>query len=169
MNKFYNIKEEHGDKTLIEAEFIGGDFALIFNTDEPVIITKKNNKTLYNSLMIMMNSDYQFDNYGLSYKSENEICWFSDQYCDINDKVQTDKINRLHIKMFDSVIELSVENPFFKKNDIHSKTSTVAFAPSGNGFYSLNKKTGLTFQDDMVMAFNSLITEKSKTKIYTYE
>jgi hypothetical protein len=145
-------------KIPIEAKFVGADFSLFFDTKEPIIITKINNEELYNSLNEIMNNDYQFDSSSLSYKHEKEICWFSDQYCDIDDKTQTDRVNRLFIRLTNLGIELNVVNPYFEKNGINNKSYLISFSPSGNGLYSINKNTGLTFQDDIIIAFRRIIS-----------
>lgn len=166
MNEIINI--DHNGKILIEANFVGADFVLIFHTATPVLITKESNNSLYSSLIKILNNDYEFDNNGLSYQRKNEICWFSDQYCNIEDETQTDKVSRLFIKESKSTVELSVSNPYLKENNIHGKNYIISFSPSGNGFYSRNKDTGTTFQDDIIVSFkaNNMKIE-NKNKIYS--
>lgn len=154
------------DMKLLEFMYVGADFVLIFHTDNPISITKDNNEKLYNSFNKILNNDYLFDSSGLSYKKENEICWFSDQYCDIENINQTNRISRLIIKKVNDIIELKAENPFFLENNIKERDYIISFSQFGNGLYSLNKETGLTFQDDIVTVFKSInFEEKKKVKI----
>lgn len=91
-----------------------------------------------------------------------------EQYCDIEDENSTNMVNRLIIEKTDNKIKLSYENPFFKKFNIRKCDNVIAFSPCGNGFYSKNINTGLSFQDDIIMTFYKILTcefEKTEAKV----
>lgn len=167
-----NICLNDNDKKIFETNHIGAEFIFCLYTNEPIIITDNLDKYLYMNLMQIMDNEYIFDNNQLSYKLDNQIRWFSDQYCDIDDLRQTDKVDRLIIKRIDNTIQISCENPYFEKENIKKIRYIIAFSPSGNGFYSKNVNSGSSFQDDIIVAFKSTLTKeynKAKMKVYKKE
>ena len=149
------------EQILLETNHIGAEFIISISTDNPIIITKELDEYLYLNLKQILENKYLFNNNNLSYQKDNIIVWFSDQYCDIEDIDQTDKINRLVIKQEENQIQISIINPFYKKYNIQKKYNVIAFSPCGNGFYSKNIETRMTFQDDIIDVFH-------KTLIYQY-
>ena len=142
---------------LLETNYIGAEFIIGIYTNKQIIITKELDEYLYINLKQLLENEYIFNNDNLSYKKDNTIIWFSDQYCDTEDKEQTDKINRLIITKEENKIKINTINPFCEKNNIKKKHNFIAFSPCGNGFYTKNINTGLTFQDDIVDAFYKTI------------
>jgi hypothetical protein len=110
-----------------------------------------------------MSSQYTFSNDGLCSKSQNEIIWFSDGYCDIDDKESTDRVNRLIIKKDYDSFKIRAINPLLSKLGIDKKMYTITFSPAGNGQYAKNINTGTTFQDDMVNLYINVYNSKSYT------
>lgn len=141
------------NQILLETDHIGGEFIILLYTNKPIIITKELDEYIYMNLNQILENEYIFNNNNLSYKKDNIIVWFSDQYCDIENKEETDKINRLIIEKKNNQIQISYDNPFFKQYGINRTSNCIAFSPCGNGFFSKNLNTGLTFQDDIVWAF----------------
>ena len=154
------------DNIILETERIGAEFVIIFYTNKPVIITKELDKSLYQNLNNLFENEYIFYK-NLSYKNKNNISWISDQYYDEEDLEELEKVNRLVIEKSDEQIKLSVKNIFCQKNNIIRKNFVIAFSPSGNGLYSKNIETGLSFQDDVIIAFyNTLKNEFENNKTY---
>ena len=150
------------NKILLSTDHIGAEFIISISTDNPIIITKELDECLYLNLKQILENEYLFNNNNLSYQKDNVIVWFSDQYCDIEDQEQTDKVNRLILEKEENQIKISVTNPYYKKNNIKKSYSIIAFSPCGNGFSSKNINTGQTFQDDIVWTFY-------KTLMYQYD
>jgi len=152
------------DEILLQTGKLGADFVIHFHTKDKVVITKELDEFLYLNLKQILKNNYFFGNDPLSYQTDNKIVWFSDCYCNIEDEEERSRISRLIIEYIDNSIELSYENQFYENYNIN-RDGVIAFSPAGNGFYSRNKKTGLTFQDDIVWAFyQTLVKEYVKTK-----
>lgn len=152
------------DEFLLQTGKLGADFIIHFYTKNKIIITKEIDEYLYLNLKDLLENNYFFYNNPLSYQIDNKIVWFSDCYCNIEDEEERNRISRLIIEKIDNQIDLSYENPFYEKYNIN-RNGVIAFSPAGNGFYSRNEKTGLTFQDDIVWAFyKTLVKEYSNPK-----
>ena len=152
------------DEILLQTGKLGADFVIHFYKKNKVVITKELDEYLYLNLKGLLKNNYFFNNDPLSYQTDNKIVWFSDCYCNIEDEEERSRISRLIIEYVDNQIELSYENPFYEKYNI-KRDGVIAFSPAGNGFYSRNMKTDLSFQDDIIMAFNkTMMCEYIKTK-----
>ncbi|MBQ8192719.1 MAG: hypothetical protein IJZ46_01430 [Bacilli bacterium] len=155
------------DKVLLETGRIGAEFVIHLYVNYPIVITKKLDEYLYINLKELLENKYVFFNNQLSYQIDNKIVWFSDCYCDIEDSEESDRVSRLIIEYIDVQIQISYTNPFYEKYNI-DRDAIIAFSPAGNGFYSRNINTGLTFQDDVAIAFYKTLVEdyvKSKKKV----
>lgn len=151
-------------KVLLQTGKLGAEFIIHFYTKNKVVITKELDECLYLNLKELLENNYFFRHSNLSYQKDNKIVWFSDCYCNIEDEEEKSRISRLIIENIDDQIHLSYENPFYEKYNIN-RDGVIAFSPAGNGFYSRNEKTGLTFQDDIVWAFyKTLINDYVKPK-----
>ena len=95
--------------------------------------------------------------YNCSLKDNDQLIWFSDQYCNLEDPNETKRINRLVIKREKDSFVITCVNPFMKENGIKNETAFVMFSPAGNGLYSRNKESGLTLQDDVVMMWRKTL------------
>ena len=160
-NQIYIVENE---QIILETNHIGAEFIIGIYTTNPIIISKELDEYLYLNLKQILENEYIFNNNNLSYQKDNIIVWFSDQYCDIEDKEQTDKINRLILKLEENQIQINIINPFYKKHNIKKKYNIIAFSPCGNGFYSKNINTNLTFQDDIIDAFYKTLIYKDGNK-----
>lgn len=147
--KIYIIDNE---QILLKTGRVGAEFAIYLYTKTPIVITKELDECLYLNLKSLLENNYVFNNEPLSYQTDNKIVWFSDGYCDMEDEEETNRVSRLIIENIDNQIQLSYENPFYEKYNI-KRDGAIAFSPAGNGFYSRNINTGLSFQDDIFMAF----------------
>lgn len=152
------------DEILLETGKLGEEFIIHFHTKNKVIITKELDECLYLNLKGLLENNYFFRHSELSYQIDNKIVWFSDCYCDIEDEEERSRVSRLIIENIDNQIQISYTNPFYEKYNI-DRDAIIAFSPAGNGFYSRNEKTGLSFQDDIVWAFyKTLIKDYVKPK-----
>ena len=159
--KLYIIENE---QVLLETGRIGAEFIIHLYTKDKVIITKELYECLYYNLKELLEDNYIFRNNPLSYQTDNKIVWFADGYCNIGDEEETVMISRLIIENINNQIHISYYNPFYERYNI-SRDGIIAFSPDGNGFYSRNEKTGLTFQDDTVYVFyKTLINDYVKPK-----
>lgn len=154
-----NICLIDNDKKLLETLRLGAEFVICLYTDEPIVITQQTDEYLNKNLKQIMQNEYVFGN-NLSYKKGNEIRWFSDQYCNMEDEEETNMVNRLILRDLEDQIQISYENPYLKKLGIKRSKNFIAFSPCGNGFYSKNVDSGLTFQDDIVQAFINTFRKK---------
>lgn len=155
------------DQVLLETGKLGAEFIIHLYTKNKVIITKEIDECLYFNLKGLLENNYFFRHSDLSYQTYNKIVWFSDGYCDIENEEETAMISRLIIENIDNQIQISYSNPFYEKYNIN-RDGIIVFSPAGNGFYSRNEKTGLTFQDDVIWAFYKTLTKdyvKTKKKV----
>lgn len=141
---------------LLQMKFIADEFVIyVCNL---VTITKDIDEVFYDNLEILMNNNYSFSN-PYSKKTEDKIIWFSDEACDIEDKNEADKINRLIIRKENDCFHISCNNPFFERNRITKEYGVIVFSPAGNGQYSKNLETGTTFQDDMITLYRNTLNK----------
>lgn len=158
----YKLELYDEDIKLVEVKFIADELVWIVYTNEPIIINKEVDLFLYDNLEKLMSNHYLFFS-NLSSKSESEIIWFSDGYCDLSNEEETDTINRLVIKKDEDNYIIRVTNPYFIKSNITRVYNVVSFSPLGNGIWSQNIDTGMTFQDDMVTLYqNTFYKQKEK-------
>lgn len=159
--KLYIVEE---DNVLLETDHVGGEFVICIRTHTPIAITKEIDEHLYANLKELFYNEYIFDSYGLSYQKDNIIVWFSDQYCDIESEKDRKRINRLILEDKGDEIQISFENPLLNELGRKKKNNFISFSPGGNGAFSKNINSGLTFQDDIVILFeNTLNYESSNT------
>lgn len=155
------------NEKVLETGYIGVEFVISVHTYKPIIITEEVDKCLYRNLLKIMNNEYIFNNNGLSYKLKNEIRWFSDQGCNIENEEETNRIDRIVIKKLNDVIQIVCENPYYEKESIIKSQYVIAFSPAGNGFYSRNLATDNTFQTDFIIAvYDSIDGKYPKNKVY---
>lgn len=133
------------------------------NTDEKIIVDS--DTELYSLLEKLMQQKYIFKNDVLiNSKTDTTITWHSDCYYNPDDEFSVASVSCLNIAKKNNHIEIwctkKSDEIFGKK----TKSYVVAFSPCGNGQYSRNIETGLTFQDDFViMIYYNL---KNKSKVY---
>lgn len=156
-------------KTLLETGKAGAEFSLCLSGDEPIMISKEVDESLYINLKQILESKYVFCNHGFSYQEDNKIVWFSDQYCDMEDLEETNLVTRLILEDLGEQIKISCQKPYDINHGVKRSDYFVAFSPCGNGFWSENLDTGLTFQDDIVRVFYRILRceieiPKKKTK-----
>lgn len=161
-DKKIEIFDETGVK-LLELGFYMDEFTITLYTRKPVVISEEDDFFFYQNFLQVMNSRYIFSN-EFSQKTDQEIIWFSDQYCDFDNKEETDRVNRLLIQKLDHKISVSFFNPYFEKVGITRSYGMVSFSPAGNGYFSRNLSTGSTFQDDIVTMFFHILNKEDLSK-----
>ena len=155
-NKIEVINDE-GVKVL-ELGFIADEFVWILYTKDPIVLTEEDDAFLYANLVSLMNNEYRFAT-NISKKEENKIVWLSDESGDVEDEEITKEINRLLIEWKENQFYISFQNPYLDALNIKKTYSLISFSPSGNGIWSRNVNSGLTFQDDMVFLFQNVMSE----------
>lgn len=148
------------DNILIEQFYIADEFVWLVN--EKVTITKETNELFYEELDKIMSSNYEFQSNTPSSKTKNKIIWLSDQYCNTEDEEELSRVNKLIIEKQNDIFIIYVENPFLDKLNIKRNPYTIVFSPLGNGYYSKNIETSLTFQDDIAIMYQTLLHNKSR-------
>lgn len=161
-NQKLELMDDNGEK-ILELGFFADEFVFNFFTNMPITISEFDDMFLYHNLKNIMDNDYDFQN-KLSSKKD-KLIWFSDQYCNLEDKDETDRVNRLIIREDDNKLVLSFYNPYFEQNNINRSLAIIAFSPGCNGQISRNIVTGMNLQDDVVIAFQNIFNEKLPDKI----
>lgn len=151
---------DENNNRLLEIGFLADEFVWTIYSSQEIILTR-DDELFYDNLNNIMSSQYIFSNDGLCSKNQNEIIWFSDGYCDIDDKESTDRVNRLIIKKDGDSFKIRAINSFLSKLGIDKKMYTIIFSPAGNGHYAKNTSTGTTFQDDMINMYINIYNSKS--------
>lgn len=140
-----------GDKKLFSLGFFYDEFLWSFYTSDSILITREVDEEFFAGLEKIMAGQYFFGNNGLSSLNNDKLVWLSDQCCDLEDVESTNKVSRLIIEKDNACYRISTYSPFFSKMNINRLETFIAFSPSGNGYYTQNKVTGSTFQDDIIM------------------
>jgi hypothetical protein len=148
-----------GDK-ILEMTFFNDEFVWMITGKKEVIVTKED-ELFYDGLNNIMNNEYKFLYDELFKKTEDELIWFSDGPCDMENKRSTDKINRLRIKKEGEVFKLRPFNPYFEKIGVNPDIYTITFTPGGNGHYAMNVRTRRYLQADIINIYLDLCNSKS--------
>ena len=155
------LMNDDGFKVL-EFGFMADEFICTIYTSDPIILSEEDDAALYTNLMHLMQNEYTFST-NLCMKTKDKIVWLSDQFGDLEDEEVTDKINRLVIEYQNNHFKISCRNPYLEKLGL-KRMSVICFSPAGNGIFSKNLKTGLTFQDDIIIAIRNTLNEKNQQK-----
>ena len=144
------------DSPIMELSWFFDEFVWMVFSNEPVIITEDIDKVFYDNLCQLMNNNYKFyiDN-KLSFKDKNKLQWLSDQCVDLEDVLETDRINRLVIERVNDSFVIRVYNPFLNKLGVRKSSYTISFSPAGNGYMVKNIDTDTNLQEDVVMLFSN--------------
>ena len=146
------------DNTVMELSWFFDEFVWMVKSNEPIIITKETDEVFYGNLCNLMNNNYKFYiDSKFSFKDENKLQWLSDQYVNLEDEEETDKVNRLIIEKVDNSFIIYVNNPFLSRCGIKKKNYIICFSPLGNGYMVKNVDTGANLQDDIVALFSNTI------------
>lgn len=143
----------NNDDLVIEMFFIADEFVWIINSNN-IVIDKDNE--FYNYISRIMNNNYVFQSGIPSMKSDFVLVWLSDQYCDIENSDELDRINRLVIEKYDNYFIIRVVNPFLEKMNINRKNYMISFSPLFNGYFSRNVDSGLSLQDDFCIMYQNI-------------
>ena len=143
----------NNDDLVIEMFFIADEFVWIINSNN-IVIDKDNE--FYNYISRIMNNNYVFQSGIPSMKSDFVLVWLSDQYCDIENSDELDRINRLVIEKYEDYFIIRVVNPFLEKMNINRKNYMISFSPLFNGYFSKNVDSGLSLQDDFCIMYQNI-------------
>ena len=143
----------NNDDLVIEMFFIADEFVWIINSNN-IVIDKDNE--FYNYISRIMNNNYVFQSGIPSMKNDFVLVWLSDQYCDIENSDELDRINRLVIEKYDNYFIIRVVNPFLEKMNINRKNYMISFSPLFNGYFSKNVDSGLSLQDDFCIMYQNI-------------
>lgn len=150
------VEIKNNDLVLIEMFYLADEFIWILKSCDIVI---SNDDEFYFELEKIMNNNYTFDNKYM-FKNNELLIWLSDQYCDIDNEEEVNKINRLIIKKEEDRFVISVSNPYMESLNINGKNHVICFSPMGNGYYSRNLESGLSLQDDFCLMYQNLTNIK---------
>lgn len=142
------------DELYLTLNFLADEFVCIINKNEPLIIEENDNIIFFNKIKEFMSNNYIFAD-KFSIKTDDKLVWLSDQYGNLEDEYETDKISRLVIEKKDNQFILYSYKPIFQKYNIKKPLMNI-FSPSRNGRYSENIITGSTFQNDFIFLYQSL-------------
>lgn len=143
----------NNDDLVIEMFFIADEFVWIINSNN-IVIDKDNE--FYNYISRIMNNNYVFQSGIPSMKNDFVLVWLSDQYCDIENSDELDRINRLVIEKYEDYFIIRVVNPFLEKMNINRKNYMISFSPLFNGYFSRNVDSGLSLQDDFCIMYQNI-------------
>ena len=156
---------DENDGILLNISYFFDELVWMFYTNKKIEITRELDETFYDNLDKIMSSSYTFSNNGLSHKTEEPLTWLTDQYGDLEDSEVTDKMNRLIIEKEGLSYFLSTMCPMNKIRPRSVFPVVIAFSPSGNGYYTKNNETNLTFQDDIAInLYYNIINENRITR-----
>jgi len=157
----YKIYIQQNDKKLIEFGFVGDEFVIIFYTDQMVPISRSVDPEFYDSYQKLLLNSYELSP-SFSHQEEGRIVWFSDGYCDLGDKWQTDVKSRLCIEQREDQLVFSSINPFFDQYPYQNNPRVIILSPAGNGHYSRNRDTNMTLQDDVIAIHGNLLQKNKR-------
>ena len=135
-----------------------------FNNSELITITK--DMDLFELLKNIISQQYKFneDEILKSYKSDDKLIWYSDCYFNPDDEWSRNSVSYLTIEYIDGVFKLKCTKPLDNIIDRKEKSHVIAFSPLGNGKYTKNIESGLTFQDDFVIMVYQELLKRKKVK-----
>ena len=135
-----------------------------FDNSNVIIITK--DMDLFEPIKELMLQQYVFneDEILKSYKSNNKLIWYSDCHFNPDDEWSRNSVSYLTIEYIDGVFKLKCTKPLDNIIDRKEKSHVIAFSPLGNGKYTKNIESGLTFQDDFVIMVYQELLKRKKVK-----
>ena len=142
----------------LDFQFLDEDFVLFFHA--PYIeISKETDRVFYEEFSKLFDNRYVFRD-GLSYQTQNEIHWVSDEYHEEKDNIEHQ--NRVVMLRNNNSIGFVYHNDDYDKTGINKRLSIVSFTPLGMGHYSRNVGTGNSFQEDMINTFEYVLKHPKK-------
>ena len=135
-----------------------------FDNSNVITITKDMN--LFELLKSIMSQQYKFNEAEIlkSYKSNNKLIWYCDCHFNPDDEWSRNSVSYLTIEYIDGVFKLKCTKPLDNIIDRKEKSHVIAFSPLGNGKYTKNIESGLTFQDDFVIMVYQELLKREKVK-----
>ena len=154
---FYNELEEE----LMYLDHSTDECIWFFNSEKLIKITK--DMELYDLLNNLFQNQYRFIQDELQgYQDENNLVWYSDCYYNPDDEWSKAAVSCLNIKKEKDYFLIWPTKKLDEMIERKNKTYCICFSPAGNGKYTRNVNTGLTFQDDFVQMVYQALMEKNK-------
>ena len=152
--------DDNGEK-LMHIDYSSDECIWYFYSDKEIIVTE--NMELYNLLNDLFQENYSFQSSPLNdYKDDTKLCWYSDCYYDPDNLWQVASVSCLNIEKKEDYFKIWCYKKLDEMIDRKDKTYGICFSPLGNGKYSRNINTGLTFQDDFIIKIYQKLLCKGK-------
>lgn len=135
-----------------------------FKNSDEILITE--NEELFEPLKNIVLQQYEFGNEEVlkSFKNNNKIVWYSDCYYNLDNEWSRNSVSYVLIEYIDGIFKLKCTKPLDNIIDRKEKTHVITFSPLGNGKYTKNIDSGLTFQDDFIKMIYQELLKKGKVK-----
>ncbi len=152
------------NKIVMYIDYFTDECVWYFNSDDEIKITE--DMELFKLLKDIMKNQYIFgdDEVLKSYKENNKLIWYSDCYYNPNDEWSRKSVSFLTIEYLEGVFILKCTKPLDQIIERKNRSHVIAFSPLGNGKYTKNIESGLTFQDDFVIIIYQELLKKEKAK-----
>lgn len=155
---------DDNDDEMMYIDYSTDECIWFFRDSEQIIITE--NEELFKLLKRIISQQYKFNDNSLlkSYKDNNKLVWYSDCYYNPDDEWSRNSVSYLTIEYTNGVFKIKCTKPLDEMIDRKDKSHVIGFSPLGNGKYTKNIKTGLTFQDEFVINVYQKLLQKEKVK-----
>lgn len=155
---------DDNDGEMMYIDYSTDECIWFFRDSEQIIITE--NEELFKLLKRIISQQYKFNDNSLlkSYKDNNKLVWYSDCYYNPDDEWSRNSVSYLTIEYTNGVFKIKCTKPLDEMIDRKDKSHVIGFSPLGNGKYTKNIKTGLTFQDEFVINVYQKLLQKEKVK-----
>ena len=151
---------DENDNEIMYIDYPNDECVWFFKSSEVLIIAE--DEELYEPLISLFLEQYEFNNNSelVSYKNDNELVWYSDCYYNPDDEWSKNNVSYLKIVFTNNTFKIKCIKPLYDIIDKKNKSHVIAFSPLGNGNYSRNINTGLSFQDDFVIKVYQKLLQK---------
>ena len=159
--EFYNNEL---DEIVMYIDYSTDECIWYFSDSNEITIT--DDMELFEPIKELMSQQYIFNDYEVlrSYMNNNKLVWYSDCYYNQDDEWSRNSVSYLTIYYMDGTFKIKCTKPLDEIIDRGDKSHVIGFSPLGNGKYTKNIKTGLTFQDDFVINVYQKLLKKEKVR-----
>ena len=159
--EFYNNEL---DEIVMYIDYSTDECIWYFSDSNEITIT--DDMELFEPIKELMSQQYIFNDYEVlrSYMNNNKLVWYSDCYYNQDDEWSRNSVSYLTIYYMDDNFKIKCTKPLDEIIDRGDKSHVIGFSPLGNGKYTKNIKTGLTFQDDFVINVYQKLLKKEKVR-----
>ena len=159
--EFWN---ESTNEIVMDIDYSTDECIWYFKDSNEIIIT--DDMEIFEPLKQLMSQQYIFneDEILKSYKNHNKLVWYSDCYYNPDDEWNRNSVSYLIIEYIDDIFKIKCIKPLDEMINRKDKSHVIVFTPLGNGKYTKNIKTGLTFQDEFVINVYQKLLQKEKVR-----